>query len=352
MTWTRNLPAGAVDVETRADGVVLYRLGLYGNLDFSIQSTLNFLEDRHRESPFDLVWGHYLFPSGFVAVWAARTLGLPSLVSARGNDVDRLVFPPGDFARLEWTLRHADRVTAVSRDMAAKIRVLLGAGHPVEVLGNAVDSKVFQPGLPDPELRMSLGIAPNEKVLLFCGELRQKKGLPFLLKALSDVRAVRPACLLVLGEMRAQEQSEIQRWGAEHPEDQARLLVTGHLEDPDEVARHLRLGDLFLLPSLWDGLPNALLEAMACGRVCLTSDAGGLPEVLETGVNGWMIPKGELHRLGEAALELLALPEDQRSDYARAARETVLECFSPERERRLLQELLLRLQESGDSSSS
>src|SRR5262249_10311283 len=163
-----------------------------------LQHTMNLLEWLHGEHPYAAIWGHYLFPAGFLAVTAARWFGIRSTVSARGNDVDRMTFPPGDFARLLWTLERADLVTAVSRDLARKIAVLTRRDLDIEVVPNVVDPETFSPGPPDPELRRLLGIGPDEAVLGFCGELRHKKGLPFLLGALREVRSTRPACLLVI----------------------------------------------------------------------------------------------------------------------------------------------------------
>ena len=70
------------------------------------------------------VWGHYLFPAGFLAVWFAQIKGIKSIVSARVNDVDRGIFPLGDFARSQWTLERADLITAVSKELAKKIIIL------------------------------------------------------------------------------------------------------------------------------------------------------------------------------------------------------------------------------------
>lgn len=328
VTWTRSLPAGAVESLEAPGGLTVHRLGLYAHLDFSMQSTLVFLDGLHRRHPFAAIWGHYLFPAGFIAVLTAETFGIPSAVSARGNDVDRMIFPPGDFGRLEWTLRRATIRTAVSTDLAEKIRIILGRPAEVDVLHNAVDTETFHPAPPETGLRQSLGIRPDEAVLGFSGELRQKKGMNFLLKALVDVRRHRPACLLIVGEVRAREQAEIARFAAECPDDHARLIVTGHLEEPAEVARHVRLCDLMLLPSLWDGLPNSLLEAMACERICIASDAGGIPEVIEHGRDGLLVARSELHRLGEAVLEVLAQPDETRASIGSTARERVQRDFT------------------------
>jgi hypothetical protein len=60
--------------------------------------------------------GSLPIPGRFLAVWFAQIKGIKSIVSARGNDVDRGIFPPGDFARTQWTLERADLITAVSKD--------------------------------------------------------------------------------------------------------------------------------------------------------------------------------------------------------------------------------------------
>lgn len=349
LAWTRTLPPGTLEsgpageVVESATGATLHRLGLFANLDLSMQHTSNVLEWLHGERDFQAVWGHYIYPAGFMAVSFAETMGIASTVSARGNDVDRLMFPPGDFARLTWTLDRAGVVTAVSRDLAHKIDMLLGRDAKVAVVPNVVDLERFRPGPHDPALRESLGIASDEAVMCFCGELRHKKGLPFLLSALADVRRDRPACLLVIGEVRAREQEVLARFRAEHPEDAARLLVTGRLDDPEVVAAHLRLCDVFLQPSMWDGLPNAVLEAMACGRCVIASDAGGIPEAIDHGDNGFLIPRARLHVLGEAVLELLDLPADERESLGAAARQRVEDHFHRDREAAALQQVLDRL---------
>ena len=351
LALTRTLPPGMVETGAMQgqSGVTVHRLGLFGNLDFSLQHALNVLEWLHQQHPFDLVWGHYLYPAGYLAVWFAGWSEIPATVSARGNDLDRLMFPPGDFARLMWTIERAALVTSVSADLARKIQILLGRPLPVEVIGNVVDPQVFTPGKAEGELRASLGIQPEEAVLGFCGELRQKKGLPFLLQALSHVRQHRPACLLVIGDVRPREQSFLSTFALEDAESASRILITGEMHDPAEVARRLRLCDVFLLPSLWDGLPNALLEAMACELPVLASDAGGIPEVLQHGRNGFLLPRGQLHRLGESTLEVLSLSAEQRGELGQAARQTILQRYHPAVEQKVLADVLRRLQPNTSS---
>jgi len=111
-------------------------------------------------------------------------------VSARGNDVDRGIFPPGDFARTQWTLERADLITAVSKELAKKI-IILCRRDDILVIKNAVNPDIFtsKAALETKlSLRESLGISPDEIVLGFAGELREKKGQDFLLKSLTKVR--------------------------------------------------------------------------------------------------------------------------------------------------------------------
>lgn len=348
LTWTRSLPPGALQtldagtVAASARGATLHRLGLFGQTDTTQQHTLDVLDHLHSRHRYQLVWGHYLSPPGFLAVTFAGLAGIPSTVSARGNDVDQAMFPPGDFARLLWTLQRATVLTAASGDLARKMVMLLGHDPRVEVIPNAVDTTLFSPGPADPALRQRLGIQPDELVLGFSGELRHKKGVPFLLSALSEVRKVRPACLLVIGEVRAREQEQLAAFRIENPEDAARIIVSGRLDAPEDVAAHLRLCDVYLQPSLWDGMPNAMLEAMACARVVVASDAGGIPEAIDSGGNGFLVPKALLNHLGQAIIDVLSLSEERRAAIGAAARVRIERRFQAQAEAEVLQRVLDR----------
>ncbi|MEM7232783.1 MAG: glycosyltransferase [Planctomycetota bacterium] len=342
LTWTKTVAPGAV-ASSVEDGLTIHRLGLFKNQDFTLQYTYNVLEGLHADHGYQATWGHFVQAAGYLAVLFAESVTIPSIVSARGNDVDRAMFPPGDLGRLLWTLERASLITSVSADLARKMNVLLGStNRRIDVLVNTVDADLFHPVEPDLELRRSLGIHDDEAVLTFSGELREKKGLPYLLGALLQVREVRPACLLVIGDVRAKDADRLRAFAADHPEDGARILVTGALDGPEPVVKHLALSDVFLLPSLWDGMPNSVLEAMACGRIVLASDAGGIPEIVRHGVDGFLLSKRELHRLGDAALDVLSMSESDRKAMEEQARTRVAESFSPEGERRALEKILRR----------
>lgn len=346
VTWSRYLQPGEVlPPETLDAKLRIYRIGLYRHWDMTMPHTLNFLDWLHQTRNYDAVWGHYLFPCGFLATWFAAMQEIPSTVSARGNDIDKEMFPPGDFARLQWTLQHASLITAVSADMSRKIRLLCGRDD-VLVLKNAVDTEIFclqKLNSPGEITREQLGIAPDEVILGFCGELREKKGQQFLLNALTTVRNQRPACLLIIGEVRTSQESVLQFYQTQQPEHAQRIMITGHLGNSQLVAAHLRLCDVYLQPSLWEGMPNALLEAMACGCCCIASDAGGIPEVILHGENGFLLPRSQLHRLGEAVLECLTMPVAEKNRVIQAASDRILDEYSLTQEQQRLQTVIDRL---------
>jgi L-malate glycosyltransferase len=342
VTWSRFLQPGEV-LPPENQLTPVYRIGLYRHWDMTMPHTLNLLDWLHDKQNYDAVWGHYLFPSGFLATWFARLKGLPSTVSARGNDIDKEMFPPGDFARLQWTLKNTTLITAVSRDMGKKIELLSGRDD-VLVLKNVVNEEVFCPTLTGREkiTRESLGIQPDEVVLGFCGELREKKGQQFLLNAFTKVRSEYSACLLIIGEVRVSQESILQLYKNQYPENALRVIVTGHL-DMEDVAACLRLCDVYLQPSLWEGMPNALLEAMACGCCCIGSDAGGIPEVIVHGDNGFLITRSHLHKLGDAALDILGMLQTEKTRISQAARQHVLKYHSMSQEKELIQVVMNRL---------
>jgi glycosyltransferase involved in cell wall biosynthesis len=323
----------------------VYRMGRFREWDSTMLHTLNLFEWLNTKRPYDAIWGHYLAPAGFLAAWFGKLKSIPSTVSIRGNDLDREMYPPGDFARLKWTLENATCISSVTADLAAKVTALIGRTD-VFCLPNAVDSTVFAP-IPDDSfkapLRAKLGIRDDEAVLGFAGELREKKGQQFLLDALAKVREKRPACLLIIGEIRPSELPRLAQWTGAASLQEQRILVTGQLATPADVNQHLQLCGVYLQPSLWDGMPNALLEAMAAGCACIASDAGGITEIITDGADGIIVPRWELHRLSDAVLAWLAADPADQAHIRQAARARAVTGFGSDQERRRLQLILNQL---------
>lgn len=338
LALSRTQDAGTVVRENPSAGVVVHRFGESRNIDFTMQQATNFLEWLHQRVKFDLVWGHYVASAGFLAAWFARLNGVKSVMAIRGNDFDRQIFPPGDLARLQWCLGNCSEIVTVSADLARKVSAF--SGRKSRVLPNVVDTGLFRPGEARNDLKEQYGISPDELVLLFSGELRAKKGLKFLMQAFRDTLVRRPARLLVVGEVRGRDLGEFERHLADDTDAAAHVTVTGALSDAQDVAHHLQLADVCLVPSLWDGLPNSLLEAMASGVPVVASDAGAIPELITDGVSGWLVPKTHLHQLADRIDAVMAMPGARRQTIVDAAREHVCRYYSPAVEESNLRQLL------------
>lgn len=336
-TLARDLSMGVADSRHQLERLRVHRFGMAKNPDFTLQQSLTFLEWLNDQRKFDAVWGHYIATAGFLATWLGNRKQVPVILSVRGNDLDKELFPPGDFARLLWCLKKCTLVVAASRDLASKVHTL--ADREAAVLPNAVDSDLFTPGERCQDLLTKYAVQPGELVIGFSGELRAKKGLPFLIQAFRELLARQPARLLIIGEVRANDRGEFERMLADE-ELRKQVIITGHIAEQEEVARHIRLCDVMLFPSLWEGMPNSLLEAMACGVPVVASDAGAIPEVVTDGVTGMLVPRTHLHLLAERVDELLSMPGDSRRGIVAAARRHVCEFHSPAAEQATLHTLL------------
>ncbi len=167
----------------------------------------------------------------------------------------------------------------VKEDIARRFHV---AQEKLHVIHNGVDLERFHPGLRDEHrrrVREELGIAADAPVILFVGSGFERKGVPALLRALA-ASARRDAHVLVVGKDRRQQDAEklAHKLGVA---DRVRFL--GGRED---VRPYYGAADLFCLPSLYDPMPNAALEAFACGLPVVTSTTSGAAELVEEGGNG------------------------------------------------------------------
>jgi phosphatidylinositol alpha-1,6-mannosyltransferase len=327
---------GELSAEERG-GVSVLRLGSLRHEQDSSAGLLDLLAKRHAESPFDVVHGFYLTRSGFLAAYAGGYLEIPSVASARGNDLDRSLLDPGRAAFVLRALDLATAVTAVSLDLARKASAL--APHAqVEVVGNAVDVRGFSPLRRSAALARSLGIQ-GRAVVGFTGELRQKKGVVVLMEALAELARERPLSLLAVGGVRADDAGLFALLQRKHPGVHVALVpYRGATELPPLYA----LMDVFVHPSLRDGMPNALLEAMACGRPVVASGAGGIPDVVRAGRDGVLVPPGDPGALASAIGRLLDDAGTARA-LGRSARERVVRDFSLRTEAERYQSLYRRL---------
>lgn len=172
--------------------------------------------------------------------------------------------------------------------------------------------------------RHELGITPEQKLLLFIGRLTEAKGIDVLLRALNTADYwIENSVLLVVGE--GPQNEELKKLG-ERLNLNHRVRFLGVRED---IPALLAAADVFILPSRWEGLPMVILEAMAAGKPIVTSSVGGIPEVIDDGKTGLLVPPEDVMSLRNALSQIIT-EEPYGYDLGNAARRKAEKLFSIE----------------------
>ena len=196
--------------------------------------------------------------------------------------------------------------------------------RPIEVVPNGIAVDRFRPNVPVPDWRARCGL-PNGPVLAYLGRLTEDKGIHRFLDAVEELAAERPVTALV-GGVGPEEAAVRARLG------KGRLAGIARYVGPvseEEKPSFLAQSDLFVLPSVSDTASVAALEAMASGATCVTSDHGGLPDVVRDGITGRIAPLDPPGALPRVLGELLDDPAE-RTRLARNARDWVVRSASLE----------------------
>jgi len=259
-------------------------------------------------------------PSGIVAL-ASSPPGRrpPVVVSVWGSDLALARLPL--VGRLIMALlRHASTVIAISEAMRRELLALGLPDHKVTVIPTAVSSLVRPKGARD-EVRRELRLPSDRPLVLYLGRLSTVKGPAHLVDAARLVLKECPDAGFVVvgdGHLRPELEDAVRAMGMAD-----RFSFAGHVRH-EEVGRWLSVADLFVLPSLSEGVPHALLEALAFGLPVVASAVGGVPEVVQDGVNGYLVPAADSPALARRILDLLGSPERRRA-FGEAGRRLVEE---------------------------
>ena len=329
-------------VSGRMDNIFIHRLGRFNKFDRSYMVACRAIELLHRRHPFDAVMGVYLMYAGYLAAMEARMLDLPCLTMARGNDVDREIWRPENVPLLMATLKWSTAVGCVSEELVKKCREL-GAREGVYFTPNSVDSDLFSPGESDPELKISLGLGKG-RVVGFSGEMRFKKGMHHFVEIAGRISESNPGThFMLLGGVRNDDRDDYDRLLRDEPGLENVLVEIPYVENQTELAKYYRLMDFLFIPSLWEGMPNAALEAMSCEVPVVASTAGGLADLVDAPRSGYLFPPGDYDAGAEALTAALALPDNLRRKMGRLSRERVIRKFSPKIETDRVFEILEKI---------
>jgi N-acetyl-alpha-D-glucosaminyl L-malate synthase BshA len=286
---------------------------LFEHPPYSLALAVELHEVAVREQ-LDLIHAHYAIPHA-TAGWMAKELlrrerRLPIVTTLHGTDITLVGQDPSYFAITRFSIEQSDGVTAVSAYLREEtVRAFGCAADRIRVIPNFVDLREFAP----PAERCSV-YPPQEKVLMHISNMRPVKRMLDVVHIFARVQDRLPARLVLVGDGpdRDAAERELARLGLA---DRARCL--GKVEN---VADVLKWADLYLLPSVSESFGLSALEALATGVPVVGARTGGLPEVVEHGVSGYLGAPGDPADMAAGAIALLEDPE-RYAAAARAARE-------------------------------
>ena len=334
-----------------SNGINLTRFGIQNRIDDTLVDWFELIAEEHKRDPFDVLHAYYLPKAGFVAVYAGKFMNVPSVVSIRGNDIERSAFDPSRFSHVMYTLQNASSVTTNASELSKKAKAFID--REIHLIPNGIDINLFKPLEKNIVLAETLNLTHNDipgkarnlsslredasvallpqsdivPVIGFVGELRNKKGMETLLPAYAQVNKKHPSTLLIVGEVRqGDDRKTFSDFQLSHPD--AKIVVTGYISHRDLPA-YYSLFDVFVHPSLRDGMPNAILEAMACEKAVIATPVGGVKDILEDKKNGITVNVNDENMLAEKIIELLGNQEKRRIIGANA-RKTIINKFTLE----------------------
>jgi glycosyltransferase involved in cell wall biosynthesis len=276
------------------------------------------------KSKYEVLHAHLAFGPAFAGVIAARCLGKSSIVKL-GNSGDY-----GDILTSQRTLRGRLRLRVIRRwanvvivlDDAMRQEVITAGfdPHHVRLMSNGIDVTALNTS----DLKSTLvsqTAAEDRIVAIFVGRLTKQKSLTTLLRAVSiAVQSCPSLHLVLLGD--GPERSNLEA-------EAAALAITRHITFAGyhtEVGAYLRSAHMFVLPSVSEGVSNALLEAMSFGLPCLASAVGGNSEVLGHGKYGVLLPPNDV-KAWARALEEMAAASSLRLEMGELARQRIAENY-------------------------
>jgi glycosyltransferase involved in cell wall biosynthesis len=262
---------------------------------------------------FDLVHAHVVLPDGYGAAKWAKQQAIPVICTAHGDDIN--IDPHFSWltcAQAKWTIRSVDAMVAVSSAMRDRM-YQLATPKCVRVIPNGVNLQLFK--YIDRDLaRQRTGLPSDTPVVLFVGALLPVKNVHCLIAAFRRVHELVPNALLVLvGEGPLQRELEV----SAADKGIAAVVRFAGPQDREFIPTWMAAADLLVLPSVNEGMPLVVLEAMASGLPVVASDVGGIAEALGDPPAGLLAPPSDEARLSDALTNLLCNPELRREMGAR-----------------------------------
>jgi L-malate glycosyltransferase len=281
------------------------------------------LQTLHQTYRFDVLHAFFINEMGFLTTLLAHENGLPVINSVRGADLNKHIFSPAQLAQITWTLANSSWTTFVSKDLMHRARVLVPEIQSrSSAFWNSIVPIAFD-AVPTPALADRL----QGTVIGSVGSFRDKKGLEYLFEACQLLTAeAEDLTLLLVGDFAEKErdywEQTLQQSGFAD-----RTVITGKISRQEAIA-YLPYMDIFAIPSLRDGCPNAMLEAMLAAKAIVGSRVDAIGEIITDGSDGLIVPPSNTQSLADALRRLVSQPS-LREQLGLSARQKALSQLSP-----------------------
>jgi len=241
--------------------------------------------------------------------WAGKRTGTPTLAFSRGDTAENL-----KVTCYEWLERKSlpwmDGVIAVSYGQKTKLEAFGIDSQKIRVVHNAVEVNPDQTGPNSPEkaeVFRSLDIPKDVTLIVSAGRLSPEKGHRDLIEAIPQINQREKTFFVFCGEGPCKKKliRQAQKLGV-----LSHCRFPGFRRDLEEIFKAM---DLFVLPSLTEGFPNVILEAFACAKPVVATAVGGVPEIVDDGLNGFLVPPKRIDLLSQAISKCLSSKDLGRS---------------------------------------
>lgn len=272
-----------------------------------------------KSNKIDLVHCHLPW-AGIVGRLVHRLSGVP-VIYTEHNKQERYHFVTRRLNLL--TLGWNNQVVAVSDDVAASVKAFKGNAFKIKTILNGINPGKYNPAsMSKATARSLLNLPAGGPVIGNVCVFRVQKRLPSWLQAAAEISKSIPTVQFILvgdGPVKEEVHHLVRNLGLQH-----RILLPGLQED---VRPYLAAMDLFMITSEFEGLPLALLEAMSMEVPVVATAAGGIPEVIQDGESGFVVPVEDPGKVAGIAIELLQ-DEARRAAVGKAGRQRVMEKYS------------------------
>jgi glycosyltransferase involved in cell wall biosynthesis len=260
----------------------------------------------HNRITFDFIHAHFTWSAGYVGARLKEEYGLPFVVTAHGYDTYYLPFKDAEWReKIEYVLESANHIVTVSQSNFMHLKKLK-ISTPISIIPNGFRDDLFRPRDPF-ECRKKLNLPQDKRIILTVGSLEPVKGQKYLVEAVQKMIKERENILCVIvgaGKLRKALERQIGLLGLKGYV----MLVGGRSHD--EVPLWMNACDLFVLPSLNEGNPTVMFEALGCGKPFVGTGVGGIPEIIINNKLGILLEPKDAEGLAQAILKALEVEWD------------------------------------------